>query len=385
MKEFNLSQKDFGKNTTQFERMVNKFREQCNNILFHDEKAFTKETKEISLKPEKLEKGQDQPAQKLAITYEEAKAFHTNLSLFHIIRKKILFKNNKLFSKALERLKEETSKLKSGDNGFISTTYDCQTQDLALLFCVSEHGLHCISQLKASEPYGFKNSEITQDMILNRLLYLRDFFKKFEEKISLKKKRIDHQPSYKEAQLKKRKFSLKRDDTNKVILPQQVNNSLTLLNIGKICTLPAYHSEHNLFPIGFKTIRMHPSMFTRGVRCEYTCEILEGQDNKPMYRVTSQEDPEHPIIRESSSGCWHYISSRVNELQDVKKEKVTISGTERFGLLESNVVKLLESLPEAQLCNKYNFKYKGVSLTNCLLYTSPSPRDRQKSRMPSSA
>ena len=27
----------------------------------------------------------------------------------------------------------------------------------------------------------------------------------------------------------------------------------------------------------------------------------------------------------------------------------------------------------------------GVQLTSCLLYTSPSPRDRQKSRMPSSA
>ena len=28
---------------------------------------------------------------------------------------------------------------------------------------------------------------------------------------------------------------------------------------------------------------------------------------------------------------------------------------------------------------------KGAQPTNCLLYTSPSPRDRQKSRMPSSA
>ena len=27
----------------------------------------------------------------------------------------------------------------------------------------------------------------------------------------------------------------------------------------------------------------------------------------------------------------------------------------------------------------------GVTSTTCLLYTSPSPRDRQKSRMPSSA
>ena len=27
----------------------------------------------------------------------------------------------------------------------------------------------------------------------------------------------------------------------------------------------------------------------------------------------------------------------------------------------------------------------GINITSCLLYTSPSPRDRQKSRMPSSA
>ena len=31
------------------------------------------------------------------------------------------------------------------------------------------------------------------------------------------------------------------------------------------------------------------------------------------------------------------------------------------------------------------FKAQKTLLTTCLLYTSPSPRDRQKSRMPSSA
>ena len=30
-------------------------------------------------------------------------------------------------------------------------------------------------------------------------------------------------------------------------------------------------------------------------------------------------------------------------------------------------------------------KYLGYAHSSCLLYTSPSPRDRQKSRMPSSA
>ena len=35
-----------------------------------------------------------------------------------------------------------------------------------------------------------------------------------------------------------------------------------------------------------------------------------------------------------------------------------------------------------EITNRYDFK---GSNTTCLLYTSPSPRDRQKSRMPSSA
>ena len=30
-------------------------------------------------------------------------------------------------------------------------------------------------------------------------------------------------------------------------------------------------------------------------------------------------------------------------------------------------------------------KARGITINTCLLYTSPSPRDRQKSRMPSSA
>ena len=35
--------------------------------------------------------------------------------------------------------------------------------------------------------------------------------------------------------------------------------------------------------------------------------------------------------------------------------------------------------------NVFFYCYKRASYKDCLLYTSPSPRDRQKSRMPSSA
>ena len=144
------------------------------------------------------------------------------------------------------------------------------------------------------------------------------------------------------------------------MFPLRINNSLSLLNCGFINTNPAYHSEHNLFPLGYKSIRVHASTKARGAKADYTCEILEGIDNKPLYKVTSSEDPEHPIVRDSSTGCWVYICNKVNDIAEVKKQKVTISGTERFGLLEANVARILEHLPSAEKCQKYAFKYRVV-------------------------
>ena len=40
---------------------------------------------------------------------------------------------------------------------------------------------------------------------------------------------------------------------------------------------------------------------------------------------------------------------------------------------------------EEKLKNEMTAEQKLGTLLSCLLYTSPSPRDRQKSRMPSSA
>ena len=56
--------------------------------------------------------------------------------------------------------------------------------------------------------------------------------------------------------------------------------------------------------------------------------------------------------------------------------------------LKANASVLEELMPIANLGSKGLLR-KGVLspilVCNCLLYTSPSPRDRQKSRMPSSA
>ena len=53
--------------------------------------------------------------------------------------------------------------------------------------------------------------------------------------------------------------------------------------------------------------------------------------------------------------------------------------------IASRATLYLDSLDEAQR-TKTSYAFNDPELTRCcLLYTSPSPRDRQKSRMPSSA
>ena len=49
-----------------------------------------------------------------------------------------------------------------------------------------------------------------------------------------------------------------------------------------------------------------------------------------------------------------------------------------------NVMHVLRHVIE-QLVSHYEMEQRVVANMTCLLYTSPSPRDRQKSRMPSSA
>ena len=69
----------------------------------------------------------------------------------------------------------------------------------------------------------------------------------------------------------------------------------------------------------------------------------------------------------------------VRVLYDVPKESMKTY----YAVLQSL---LAEEIPDLIInIGKKYLMHKGTLVTSCLLYTSPSPRDRQKSRMPSSA
>ena len=67
----------------------------------------------------------------------------------------------------------------------------------------------------------------------------------------------------------------------------------------------------------------------------------------------------------------------VSQIQQIPLDQVPAA----FGKIENQFIGILTGVIAAELYNRFS----SVELHNCLLYTSPSPRDGLLSRMPSSA
>jgi len=236
--------------------------------------------------------------------------------------------------------------------------WDCSNHDKGLLNAVADNGLNYMNNLNNNENYNFGKMKITYEEGLNRVNYLCEFFRDYTSG-NKNKKKISSNYNYSESNIassyinsnnniyiinnqttqnnqivpiysnnnqnfnqtnnnfenansnvtinnrkKITRLVINRDENGNILYPINVNSSLKILNIGKICwEKPAYHSEKNIFPIGFKSVREHSSIKKLGERAVYTCEIMDG-GNKPIYKITPHEDPENPIIKESSTGCW---------------------------------------------------------------------------------
>ena len=75
--------------------------------------------------------------------------------------------------------------------------------------------------------------------------------------------------------------------------------------------------------------------------------------------------------------AYKHVSGYAEYTDDINEPKNTIYGAIGLSKKAHAIIKKID-LTEVK-------KSEGVISVVCLLYTSPSPRDRQKSRMPSSA
>ena len=339
---------------------------------------------------EKEENKDNSLIEELNISLEKAKLFLKHIHIFEILRKKIISKNYKLFNENINNLIQINTTKGMPEKCRAAANWDCSINDKLLLYFIDEYGLNCLNT-KLNTMNIFQKCNLSYDEYLSRLYFLIEYFEEIikqnkinEEKnhqMQMQKKgassgniikissdimndNLDYITNNNNEQnktdithVKQEKFGVKRDENGNIIYPVIISNNLKILNLGTIVhDNKNYHSEKNIFPIGYKSVREHTSMFSLDRRAEYTCEILDGGP-KPQYKVTSSEDPEHPIIKDSSTACWSVVGNAINKLQGNKRKKVTISGTERFGLCDSKVSKLLATLPNADKVIKQMSKY----------------------------
>lgn len=286
------------------------------------------------------------------------------MNLLTFIRKNILISNAKIFLNTISILKTKTYKK-------LPEQWDPEIHDKELLYSVVNKGFFSLDSLPESSE--FKGLKVNAEDLKNRLDFLCDFFKEYTSGGKNKKKSqikdiqnelLSNQLTNSRLNLlssdsikKKSKGSfIERDDEGNVIYPIIISPSLKILNLGKLeYVRQNYHSEKNIFPIGYKAVREHPSMVNPNERGFYTCEILDGGE-RPIFKLTPHTDPENPIIKDTCTGCWIVVCNKINDIQQNRKSKVTISGTERFGLCDIKICKYFQSFPEIKYLKKYKAK-----------------------------
>eukprot|EP01116_Phalansterium_solitarium_P021670 TRINITY_DN682_c0_g2_i1.p1 TRINITY_DN682_c0_g2~~TRINITY_DN682_c0_g2_i1.p1 ORF type:complete len:2198 (-),score=956.94 TRINITY_DN682_c0_g2_i1:231-6824(-) len=151
-----------------------------------------------------------------------------------------------------------------------------------------------------------------------------------------------------------------RDAAGNVKYPIQLSGVLQVLELGEIVPdNEHWHNEKYIWPRGFKSIRLYDSMFERGKRIDYTCEIIGNKE--PIFRITPEDDPSQAVEARAASGAWKTVLSRVSMVRGDAVPKTAISGPEHYGFAQPAIAKLIQELPGADRCRNYKMQKFGSS------------------------
>lgn len=195
-----------------------------------------------------------------------------------------------------------------------------EAHDKSLLRAVSENGLNFLNKMKGNAEWGFSDITLSRKVLVRRVEQVCFAFKKILPKYKRMNESKEKGGNLSTGQTKieiTKKFTrinVERDLEGNIVYPIVVSPTLQILNLGVVdYERSNYHSEKNIFPVGWKSLRRSTSMFELGKTDTYICEILDG-GSKPLFKVTAESDRQNPIMQSSSSGVWIQICTRINEL-----------------------------------------------------------------------
>lgn len=181
-----------------------------------------------------------------------------------MIRKNVASKNFKFWDFLLEK----TSEVFTEGISQLSEGWKVEVHDKNLLQAVNDHGLWYLKMLSENSQYGFDGIIVSETNLFERVKKLCHHFKEslvaFGEHCTREGiYAADKSTGNTKIDLKRKftKVNLERDQEGNVIYPIVIAPTLSILSLGVVeWERPAYHSEKNIFPIGFKSLRKGTSM-----------------------------------------------------------------------------------------------------------------------------
>lgn len=106
--------------------------------------------------------------------------------------------------------------------------------------------------------------------------------------------------------------------------------------------IPPFSSEGTLWPIGFKSFRMLPSLVDGTKSIPYFSEVLDGR-SQPLFRVSSQEG--YSVSRYDCTTVWKEVLDTIHRRVPSFCHPGTVDGKEYFGLSIEEVNQAILHLP----------------------------------------
>ncbi|ESO94290.1 hypothetical protein LOTGIDRAFT_215812 [Lottia gigantea] len=195
-----------------------------------------------------------------------------------------------------------------------------------------------------------------------------------------------------------RRVYINRDEDRQIasMIHQEEGNhilrigSLTLHCIGQL--LPHqiqtnnFNTREYIYPVGFRTSRFYWSTRELYKRCRYTC-FIQDNDGKPEFAIKATETGYKDLVFKDSNpkDAWMQVFTPIEKIKRendlVKLYPSFVTGEEMFGLTETNIVKVLESLPGTDLLKDYSFKFGRSPLIEMPLAINPTGAARTEPKL----
>ncbi|KAJ1920411.1 hypothetical protein H4219_001387 [Mycoemilia scoparia] len=147
---------------------------------------------------------------------------------------------------------------------------------------------------------------------------------------------------------------LPKDESGQIVLPASVgrgNEEVIIHNLGEVVwDRENYHTSRYIWPVGFKSVKIYPSMIDRNKKISYISEIIDGGDT-PIFQVRPEDQPDKVFTATSSSGVWKLALDEI--MSKGVGVKTHASGPQMYGLSNLAVTKAIQELPDAEKCSKY--------------------------------